>query len=260
MEKQNNERAVITGASSGIGRDLAELFARDKRSLVLVARREERLRELAADLQSRYGIEAEVMPLDLSDQSAPQRLMDMIDNAGFAITDLVNNAGFGARGEFAGLETQRQVDMLQVNVTALTHLSRLILPDMLERGRGRILNVASTAAFQPGPFMAVYYASKSYVLSFSNALSEELEGSGVTVTCLCPGATRTEFQEESDMENTLLFKYGVMDAAGVARAGYDGMRRGKRMVVPGLPNKVLAKGSRLIPRKLSLKVVRKLQG
>jgi hypothetical protein len=260
MEKNADERAVITGASSGIGKEFAELFARDGQSLILVARREERLRELAERLKGHHGVEAEIMPLDLSDQTAPRRLMDMIDNAGFQVTALVNNAGFGALGKFAELEPRRQVDMLQLNVTALTHLTRLVLPGMLERERGRILNVASTAAFQPGPFMAVYYASKSFVLSFSNALAEELKDTGVTVTCLCPGPTKTEFEEESGMGETLLFKYSAMNAGEVAKAGYEGMRDGKLMVVPGIPNKLTAISSRLVPRGLSLKVVRKLQG
>jgi hypothetical protein len=260
MEKNADERAVITGASSGIGKEFAELFARDGRSVILVARREERLRELADGLKERHGIEADIMPLDLSDHTAPQRLVDMIDNAGFTVSALVNNAGFGALGKFAELETQRQVDMLQLNVTALTHLTRLVLPGMLERGSGRVLNVASTAAFQPGPFMAVYYASKSFVLSFSNALAEELKDTGVTVTCLCPGPTKTEFEEESGMGETLMFKYSAMAAGEVAKAGYEGMREGKLMVIPGAPNKLTAFSSRLVPRKLSLKVVRKLQG
>ena len=199
------ETVLITGASSGIGLELARLFAADGSDLILVARREAELQSLADDMAASHGISARVMTEDLSDLSAPQRIVDRLATDELELDVLVNNAGFGLRGPAAELDLQRQLDMLQVNVTALTHLTRLLLPAMIARRRGGVLNVASTAAFQPGPHMAVYYATKAYVLSFSEALAEELGGTGVTVSCLAPGPTATEFADAADMRDTLLF-------------------------------------------------------
>ncbi len=258
-DESTDRRTLITGASSGIGEEFARRCARDGKHLILVARRETKLRELQEELQEKYGIEVDVFPLDLSDHSSPQLAFDMADNAGYQVVELINNAGFGALGKFAELETARQIDMIQLNVTALTHLSRLFLPPMIERGEGRILNIASTAAFQPGPLMAVYYATKSYVLSLSTALSEELQGTGVTVTCLCPGPTKTEFADEADMADTPLFQRFATDVRSVVDAGYGGMLAGDMLVVPGLLNKLTALSARLIPRKWNLKIVRRIQ-
>jgi len=172
---------------------------------------------------------------------------------------LVNNAGFGLRGAFVVIDLRQQLKMIQVNVTALTHLTGLLLPGMLARRRGRVLNVASTAAFQPGPLMAVYYATKAYVLSFSEALANETSGSGVSVTALCPGPTETDFRRRAGMENTRLFRAGVMDAAAVARIGYQGMKRGARVVVPGWRNKLLAQSVRFASRAMTAQIARSLQ-
>lgn len=255
-----NETVLITGASSGIGLELARLFAADRSNLVLVARRQEKLQQLADELKAAHGVEVRVVPADLADPAAPQAIFDQLQSAGVLVDVVVNNAGFGARGRIADLPIQRQVDMVQVNVTALVHLTRLFLPGMTSRGRGGVLNLASTAAFQPGPYMAVYYATKAFVLSFTEALAEELAGTPVRVTCLAPGPTQTEFPEAADLGQTRLFLFGVDDARRVAAAGYRGFRRGRRIVVPGLRNKLLAFSVRLTPRWLVRKIVVWLQG
>jgi uncharacterized protein len=253
------ETALITGASSGIGEELARLFAKDCSNLVLVARRREKLNQLASELRRDHGIEVEVVAKDLADAAAPQAIFDELAVNGISVDVLVNNAGFGAAGPVADLPVQRQIEMIQVNVTALTHLTRLFLPGMMQRGHGGILNVGSTAGFQPGPYLAVYYATKAYVLSFTEALAEELSGTAIKVTCLVPGATATGFSAVANLENSLLFKWGVMDARTVAAVGYRGFRRGKVIVIPGLKNKVGAFAVRFAPRTLVRKFTKRLQ-
>jgi uncharacterized protein len=251
------ETALVTGASSGIGEDLARLLAAGGRNVVLLARSVDKLQALAGQLSAAHGVEATVLAADLSDSGAASQVVRTLTARGIAIDILVNNAGFGTAGSFARDDPQRQLDMLQVNVVALTALTRAFLPGMLERKRGRILNVASTAAFQPGPFMTVYYASKAYVLSFSEALSEETAGSGVTVTCLCPGPTHTGFQDRAQMHKSRLFNMTrPMHSSDVAQAGYDAMLAGRRLVITGLMNKVVAQSIRITPRAIALKVVR----
>lgn len=253
-----SETVLITGASSGIGLELAKLFAADNSNLVLVARREEKLNHLATDLREKHDVEVQVVAKDLAHPIAAVEIHDALKSNGTQVDVVVNNAGFGAVGQFAELDTERQVDMVQVNVTALTHLTRLLLPDMLERRRGGILNVGSTAAFQAGPGMAVYYATKAYVLSLTEALHEELLGTGLKVTCLAPGPTETEFGADSGIDSSLLFKFGIKDAKRVAKSGYVGFRRGKAIVIPGLKNKLGAFGVRLGPRWLVRKIVTRL--
>ena len=253
------ETALITGASSGIGHALARCFAADGADLVLIARREEMLQEVATELESAHGITAHVAPCDLAEPDAPQTLFDTLAAEGITVDIVVNNAGFGARGAVAKLDTQRQIDMVQVNVTALTHLTRLFLPDMLDRERGGVLNVASTAAFQPGPNMSVYYATKAYVLSFTEGLAEEVRGTGVHVTCLAPGATDTAFAGRADMEDTTLFKLGAMAPDAVAHAGYEGFRSNTTVVVPGAFNKLTAASVRFVPRRVARKIAQVLQ-
>lgn len=239
-------RALVTGASSGIGEALAEELARHGHDLVLVARRAEPMQALAARLREAYGVEATVDPRDLLEREAATALAAAY---GDSVDVLVNNAGFGLNGEFGTLSLERQTDMIELNVTALTRLSRLFLPGMLARGRGRILNVASTAAFQPGPFMSVYYATKAYVLSFSEALGEECRGRGVTVTALCPGPTKSGFQDEADLHGSrLLGRLPLMDVGTVARAGVAGMQRGQSIVIPGFMNSLMAFSVRFTPR------------
>jgi short-subunit dehydrogenase len=250
------ETVLVTGASSGFGREFARLFAADGSALVLVARRRERLEELALELRARYGTSVRILPEDLADPEAPQRLFEALRDE--PVDVLVNNAGFGARGDLARLPLTRQEEMIEVNVAAVTRLARLFLPGMLARRRGGILNVASTAGFQPGPHMAVYYATKAYVLSFSEALSEEVRGTGLCVTCLAPGPAETGFAAEADMRGTLLFRLGAMSAARVARAGYRGFRAGRALVVPGVSNKLAAASLRISPRSLVTRLVGKL--
>ena len=251
--------ALITGASSGIGLELARLFAADKWDLALVARSEGKLNELAAELQSAHGVTARVIAADLAKPDAPAKIMEAL--RGVEIEALVNNAGFGLGGEFAKTDLNAEIEMIQVNVTAVTHLTKLVLPAMVARRRGAILNVASTAAFQPGPLMAVYYATKAYVLSFSEAIADELRNSGVTVTALCPGPTDTGFASAAGTESTMLFKMKrPADSKSVARAGYDGMKSGKRIVIPGAANKLLAQSIRVSPRRLVTAIVRKMNG
>jgi hypothetical protein len=249
--------ALVTGASSGIGRELARILAREGHDLALVARSEERLVELAGELEKRHGIRVRTLAADLSDPGAPAALAAQLEHDRVSIDILVNNAGFGASGPFWETDARLELDLIQVNVTALTHLTRLLLPEMLRRHSGRILNVASTAAFQPGPFMAVYYASKAFVLSFSEALASELSGTGVAVTALCPGPTDTGFQERAGVARSNLFRrFRVLSAEAVAAAGYAGMRAGRRVVVPGLQNRLLAVVVRLAPGSLVLRVMR----
>src|SRR5580704_272179 len=218
--------ALITGASGGIGEELARIFAAHKHDLVLVARTEDKLQSLSAELSRAHGIQSRVLAADLSDPAAPPRLFQALQDQRVTIDALVNNAGFGMRGAYAEVDYEIEARMIQLNVAAVAHLTRLFLPGMLERRSGKILNVASTAAFVPGPFMAVYYASKAFVLSFSEALSNEVQGTGVSVTVLCPGATRTEFAQAAGIADSELFRGPVMGGAEVAQIGYDAMMAG----------------------------------
>jgi uncharacterized protein len=249
---------LLTGASSGIGWDLAPLFAADGHSLILVARSADRLGRLAEQLQSRYKVGAVAVPIDLAEPAAPEELYHLLEEQGMPVDVLVNNAGFGTHGPFALSDLSAELQMIQLNCTALTHLTRLFLPYMLRRKRGRILNLASIAAFQPGPYMAVYYASKAYVLSFSEAIAAELEGTGVTVTALCPGPTDTAFQKRAGVENSRLFRANTMTSADVARIGYRALMKGQRLVITGAKNKALAFATRLTPRRLTAAIARKL--
>jgi len=251
----SSDTVLLTGASSGIGRALAHCFARNGHRCVLLARSADALHALADTLRSRYDVKASALPTDLSAPDAAETVQARLQERDLAVDVLVNNAGFGVRGPFAEEDAQAQMDMVRVNVTALTHLTRLLLPAMLDRGRGGVLNIASTAAFQPGPHMSVYYATKAYVLSFSEGLAEEVVGRNVTVTCLAPGPTRTSFVDKADMNDTALFRFSTpMTAEAVARAGHDGFRAGRAVVVPGWPNKIGAFLIRFTPRRLARKV------
>lgn len=254
------ERALVTGASRGIGLELARVLARNGHDLVLTARSEDELLAHAQELEGEHRVSVRVIAADLGDPEAPARIKRELDEAGIAVGILVNNAGFGSQGPFHEMELAAQLDMVRVNVEAVTHLSGLFLPDMIRRGGGRLLQVASTAAFQPGPLMAVYYASKAYVLHFSEAIAEEVREKGVTVTTLCPGPVATGFQERARMEKAALASGAVpmLSARLVAEEGYRGMMRGKRIVVPGFMNKLGVWGVRLTPRKVVAKITRML--
>ena len=245
--------ALITGASAGLGAEYARLFAEDGHDVVLVARRRDKLEALAAELGPKHGIKAHVLPEDLTDREAPARLAAELERRGVAIEFLVNNAGFGTLGAFAGADLARELEEVQVNVTALTHLTGLFVPAMIAHGSGRVLNVGSTAGYQPGPFMATYYASKAFVNSFTQALAFEVRGTGVTVTLSAPGATHTEFGEVAGNSKTKLFlQGGAMSARDVAEHAYRAMMRGDAVAVPGFKNKLGIQALRVAPRSVVL--------
>jgi len=247
---------LVTGATSGIGYALAKLFARDGHDLVLVARSRERLEEIGKELGGPAGIAPKLIPKDLSRPRAAEEIFDELRRASIPIGVLVNCAGFGTYGPFVETDIAAEREMMELNMVALTELTKLAVRQMIRRGEGRILNVASTAAFQPGPRMSVYYATKAYVLSFSEALSNELGGTGVTVSTLCPGPTRTGFGGRARMERARVYRTGVMDAAAVAEAGYRGLKKGRAVIIPGLRNKLMALAARLGPRRLVVAVAR----
>lgn len=246
----NTRWTIVTGASSGIGAEIARQFSKIGHNLVLVARRREKLEALASELTAADRGFVEVIELDLARPDAPAELHRGVAEKGLAVHTLVNNAGFGLRGDFVDLGLEEQVAMIDLNVTTLTRLSRLFLPDLIKRGQGGVLNVASLAAFQPGPHMAVYYATKAYVLSLSEALHEEAKPFGVTVTALCPGATESEFGARAGMEGSLLFRSGRMNAAQVAKIGVEAYRAGHAVSTPGARNKLAKELNRLLPRVL----------
>ncbi len=243
-----SETALITGASAGIGKELAKLFAKDGVGLVLVARRRDRLEELSQQLSAEHGVRTLVVDADLGDPKSAAQIVEAVEREGLVIDYLVNNAGFGTNGPFAESDIERELSQIQVNVVSLVHLTRLVLPKMLTRGRGRILNIGSTAGFQPGPFMAVYYATKAFVNSFTEALWFELKDTGVTATVSCPGATATEFAQVAGNDKTKLFQMGAASPEQVAKEAYRAMKRGKPMVVHGLKNRVAMHSLRVSPR------------
>jgi len=254
----SSETVLVTGASSGIGRELARCFAGDGCRLILVSRKADALETLATELRKEKKIQAQVFTADLASPEAPGRLAARLETAGIRVDVLVNNAGFGAQGRFVELDMQRQLDMVQVNITSVMHLTGLLLPGMIKRRQGGILNVASTAAFQPGPGMAVYYATKAFVLSLSEAIAEELAGTGVKVTALCPGPTTTNFGAAAGGRFRPIAHKVAMSAEAVARIGHQGYRRGRVVVVAGLRNKALGFSVRLTPRVLVRKVAKRL--
>ena len=234
----SGETAVITGASSGLGAEFARLLAAEGHDVVLIARRQDRLDALAGQLRTTYGVQAHVMAKDLTQATGVEWVVLELERLGLTVDYLINNAGIGSTGSVAGVDTASELAMLALNITSLVHLTKLLLPGMLERGHGRILNVGSVAGFMPGPFMADYYASKAFVNSFSQALSFELRGSGVTATLLCPGPTSTEFAGTAGVEKSRLFALGAMSAKRVAKIGHRAMQRGRTRVVSGWRNKV----------------------
>jgi short-subunit dehydrogenase len=242
---------LITGASGGIGYDLAKIAAADKRNLVLVARSADKLSLLAEELKRNNKIEVIPIAVDLSDEKGVNTLLEQIASQKLEIDILVNNAGFGDFGDFAGADLVKNMEMIRLNISALTQLSHALMQGMLASGNGRIMNVASTAAFLPGPGMAVYYASKAYVLSFSEALSRELKGSGVTVTALCPGPTDTSFATAAGLGKSLMHRMiPPSTSTEVAKAGYNAMMKGRTIEIPGFMNKLTALTPRITPRSM----------
>ena len=238
---------LITGASGGIGKEFVQLFAEKRYHLILVARSEDKLQQIANEYKKKYKIKITVLALDLSQANAATKLYTALENKKINVDILINNAGFGEFENFIDAKLSRITEMINLNITTLTALTLLVLKDMKHRNEGKILNVASTAAFQPIPKFAIYAATKSYVLSFTEALHFELKKTNISVSALCPGATLTGFQEAAKMENSKLFKNGVMHAKTVAKIGYNGLMKGKMTIIPGFKNKVLALLSNITP-------------
>jgi uncharacterized protein len=252
--------ALITGASLGIGLEFAKTFAAAKNNLVLVARSEDKLKILSEELQKTFGIRVRIIAADLGNMEEVQKVYDTCKTDNITIDYLVNNAGIGVFDLFVDADWHKTEQMINLNITSLTKMCRLFIPDMVARKSGKILNVASTAAFQPGPTMAVYYASKSYVLFFSEAIYNELQDTGVSVTCLCPGATDSSFFKAAAMEESNLIKGKKLPTSkAVAEFGYKAMMKNKMTVIHGLMNTIMATSIRFTPRKLVLKIVRKIQ-
>lgn len=251
--------ALITGSSNGIGYELAHIHAEKGDDLVLVARNKCKLDVLKGILQKKHGIKVYTIEKDLSSSGAAREVFDEIHAQNITVDCLVNNAGFGDIGQFAESDWHKQERMIGLNVTALTHLTRLFLPGMIDRGFGKILNVASTASFQPGPTMSVYFATKAYVLSFSEAINHEVRKKGVTVTALCPGSTNTGFQAAALGEEGHVRERNLPSARAVAEYGYKAMMKGKAVAIPGFKNSIMATSVRFIPRSLVVKAARIVQ-
>jgi uncharacterized protein len=258
MNTQTPKTALVTGASGGIGKAIAEQFAKDGVNVVIVARNMAQLQQIAADWRKRHGVEVMPLAADLSVSGAAATVADQIIAAGIDIDYLVNNAGYGLYGLFAESSLEAELAMMRINMESLTVLTKRFLPQIQAR-KGKIMNVASTAAFQPGPYMAVYYATKSYVLSFTEAIASELASKGVTVTALCPGPTRSGFQDKAAMHDSALVKGKKLpDAQSVGVAGYRAMMHGKRVFIPGLMNWLMAQSVRFTPRNLATEIVKRM--
>jgi|SRR3989338_1440285 len=258
MSSPKKPTALITGASRGIGYELTKIFAREGYNLVLVARDKAKLLEVANEMKSAHGSIVHIMVKDLTKTAAAQEIVAALKNEGITIEALVNNAGVGLFGDFTSTNLNDELDMIQINIITLTALTKYLLRDMVRKNHGKILNVASIAAFQPGPLMAVYYATKAYVLSFSEALANELKGTNITLTTLCPGPTESEFQARAGMESSAIFE-NAASAKEVAEAGYDGLMHNKSVVVPGKKNRTMLFCERFLPRKFITAFVRRAQ-
>ncbi|MGD0278997.1 MAG: SDR family oxidoreductase [Smithella sp.] len=248
------QTVLITGASEGIGHELVKLFAKDGYDCVLAARNKQKMDQLAAEVEKCFGIKTRVIAKDLSLPESAQEIFDELNAVNVPVDVLINNAGLGLCGDFAMSDMSMNMHMIQVNLLSLTKLTWLFLPGMIKRKSGKIMNVGSIASFAPSPNFALYNATKSYVLFFSEALREELKGTGVSVTCLCPGATDTQWQARAGAKNIRLNKVRMVDAKTVAEVGYKGLMKGKRVVIPGLDNKMTVLSAKFAPRAVTLKV------
>ena len=248
--------AIVTGASCGIGLELAKILAKDGKNIVVIARSRDQLEDLKREIENKHGTKVKVLAKDLSDPKAPPEIFSELEKEKIYIDVLVNNAGFGVYGMFLETDLREELDMIQVNAASLIHLTKLFLKGMVEDKSGYILNAASLCAFFPTPMEAVYCSTKAFVLHFSEALANELQGTGVSVTCLCVGLARTEFQKRAHMENCKAAKRKMMDAATVAEAGYKALKRGKLIEIPGLVYKFAPWFARFAPRNVVTKVVR----
>jgi short-subunit dehydrogenase len=259
-QQASRETALVTGGSGGIGLELAKELARNGHSVALVARKRDALEAAAGHIEGKYAVKATVFAADLADPVAPARIHEGMLDQGIEIGILINNAGFGIGGPFIDTDADRELDMIQVNIASVIQLTKLFLPAMVKRRRGHVMNVASTAAFQPGPLMSVYYASKAFVLSFSEAIAEELRNTGVTVTALCPGPTETGFADQANIGRSRLFHYSpVAQPEDVARYGYRAMMKGERVAIPAFRDKLMVQAERISPRRLVTTISRKLQ-
>jgi short-subunit dehydrogenase len=252
--------ALITGGSGGIGLEIARIHAQKGGDLILTARSKDKLDNIKKEFENRFNIKTDIIIKDLALPNASKELFDEVKSGKMKVDYLINNAGFGYFGKFTDTDWTKELNMINLNITALVHLTKLFLKDMLTSGSGKIMNVSSIAGFQPGPLMSVYYASKSFVLSFSEAIAEELDGTDVTVTTLSPGPTETDFQKNAELEKSNLFKrLSAEDPKFVAEYGYQAMLEGKRIAIPGIMNKITAQSSRFVPRKLVTKAVKMIQ-
>ena len=255
--RQSTETVLVTGASSGIGLELAKCFAADRSNLVLVARNRGALETLSGQLQSAHGIQVHILAADLSLPDTPRKIFQELTALDIPVDILVNNAGFGLHGEFVGLSLVGQLEIIQVNIAALTALTGLFLPGMIQRGRGGILNVGSVAGFLPGPYMAVYYASKAFVQSFTEALSAETSGTGLKISVLCPGPTESNFGNVARGGKPRQHERAKMSARTVAKIGYQGFRRDKAVIIPGMVNRLLVCLPRFVPRSFARMAVKR---
>lgn len=256
-----NKVVLITGASSGIGYEFVKIFAKEHYDMVLVSRSEDKLRKIKKSIEQHYKVSVTVIPKDLSKKDAAQDVFQEVKNKGIHVEILINNAGFGDFGNFVDSNWNKQYEMVQLNIVALMQMTKCFMKPMIKEGHGRILNVASTAAFVPGPFLSNYYASKAFVLSFTEAVSEELKGSEVTITALCPGPTETGFVERADLGKSKLFRtLKVAKASDVAKYGYKNLMKGKTVAVHGIQNKALALGTKITPRNLIRNAMYQVQG
>jgi uncharacterized protein len=253
---QNNLTALVTGASSGIGSALARVLAKNGHNLVLTARNQNRLDQLAGELHDEFGAAIKVIPKDLSIRASAQEIFAELQRESIKVSLLVNNAGFDVYGYFTRTDLAKELEMIQVNLVSLTELTKLVLIDMVNQKYGRVLNIASTGALIPSPLNAVYSATKAYVVNFSEAIAEELRGSGVTVTALCPGSTKTEFHQRAGIRDIPLDKFGSMKAEAVAEIGYRSMMAGKRVAIPGLNNQMLMLAARFLPISFQTRMAR----
>ncbi|MDD9266178.1 SDR family NAD(P)-dependent oxidoreductase [Paenibacillus sp. GCM10023248] len=254
-----NKTVLITGASGGIGKELADRFAKDGYDLVLVARSEDKLVELAREYREKYHVQTTYIAKNVALPGVAEEIYRELKEKGITVDFLVNNAGFGLYGEFLETQLEQEMNMIDINIKALTVMTKVFLPDMVKRHQGGVLNVASLVAFFPGPLMAVYYATKAYVLSFTEALENELRGTGVTVSALCPGPTATGFVDRAGLTTSKLFRNGVMEVGQVADIGYREFLRGKTLIITGGRNKFMAFLPQLLPRKLMTNAVRSAQ-
>lgn len=251
----NNRFTLITGGSEGIGFELAKLFAKDKNNLILVARNKEKLLKVQRDIEKEFNNKVLIIDLDLSVDNSCEKLFDFVEKNNIVVDNLINNAGIGSFGEFVNGENGFEEKIIGLNITALTKLTKYFLSKMIKAGHGGILNVASTAAFAGGPKMAMYYSTKAYVLSLTESIHEEAKKYNVRVSCLCPGPVKTNFQSKAGIKKSEGAKKYLMDVKKVAICGYDGFKKGKAIIVPGMKNKLLVFGNKLIPRAISRKIV-----